>query len=95
MSQTPFFTYKGRPLVRSGNTIYYGSMEDSHVIIMQIMSSDNKKELDMATRVIIQLWLTDDELPLQERILKTSEKTTLYDAMDIAAIWLERALKNA
>ena len=37
MSESSFFTYKGRPLVRSGNTIYYGKMSDEFVIVMQIM----------------------------------------------------------
>ncbi|MBQ5321183.1 MAG: hypothetical protein J6K88_03890 [Oscillospiraceae bacterium] len=93
MSETSFFTYKGRPLVRSGNTIYYGKMSDQYVIVMQIMASEKKGDVDVATRVIIQLWLTDESIPLQERIQKTSEKQSLYDAMDIAAVWLERALK--
>ena len=29
-----FPTYKGKPLVRSGDTIYYGSMKDKYVIIV-------------------------------------------------------------
>lgn len=94
MSESSFFTYKGHPLVRSGNTIYYGKMSDEFVIVMQIMASEKKQDIDVATRVIVQLWSTDESVPFQERIQKTSEKTNLYDALDIASVWLERALKQ-
>ena len=38
-----FFTYKGRPLVRCGDEIYYGNMEEPYVIRLQIKS---KKEVN-------------------------------------------------
>ena len=60
-----FLTYKGKPLVRQGNTIYYGDMADDYVIMMQILA---KKEV--------------------------GEKKGLYAAMDIAEIWLQRALAH-
>ena len=28
MADTPFLMYNGRPLVRSGNVLYYGSMAE-------------------------------------------------------------------
>ena len=31
--------YKGHPLMRKENIIYYGSMSDSHIIMMQILES--------------------------------------------------------
>ena len=43
-------------------------------------------------KVSIQLQLTDPELKSRDRVVKKSEKNSLYAAMDIAAIWLERAL---
>ena len=33
-----FPTYKGKPLVRCGDTIYYGSMKDKYVIKMDVKS---------------------------------------------------------
>ena len=38
MAEKEFSTYKGKPLVRCGDEIYYGSMEDKYVIRMQIKS---------------------------------------------------------
>lgn len=42
----------------------------------------------------IQLQLTDPNLKSRDRVVKKSEKDSLYAAMDIAAIWLDRALKE-
>ncbi len=87
-------TYKGRPLVRSGNTLYYGDMADEHVVVMQILATDTVKELSVATKVQVQMMATDPELPLNERFLKKSEKAGLYEALDIASIWLDRVSKG-
>ncbi len=89
-----FLTYKGRPLVRCKNTIYYGNPSDKFVLVMQIVTSKKIDDLDVADRVIVQLVNTDTSLPLNEQIVKKSEKRGLYAAMDIGSIWLERALSQ-
>ena len=91
---TPFLMYKGRPLVRSGNTLYYGSMAEKYVIVMQILSTKEEIGLQMAEKIQIQLMLTDPEVRMKDRIVKKSEKIGLYNAMDIGSIWLERALNE-
>ncbi len=87
-----FLTYKGKPLVRSGNIIYYGNMSDPFVIMIQIISTKKIGEMEVANRVTVQLLNTDPDVRPRERIVKKSEKQGLYQAMDIATIWLERAL---
>ncbi|MEG1887095.1 MAG: hypothetical protein RR177_03120 [Oscillospiraceae bacterium] len=94
MSEQAFLTYKGKPLVRKGDEIYYGDMADKYVIMLKIVSTKKVKDLDVAEKVLVQLMLTDPELKTRDRIAKKSEKTGLYNAMDIGAIWLERSLKN-
>ena len=91
---TPFLMYKGRPLVRSGNVLYYGSMAEKYVIVMQILSTKDENDMTMAEKVQIQLMLTDPEVRMKDRIVKKSEKVGLYNAMDIGSIWLERALNE-
>ena len=91
---TPFLMYKGRPLVRSGNVLYYGSMAEKYVIVMQVLSTKDENDLKMAEKVQIQLMLTDPEVRMKDRIVKKSEKIGLYNAMDIGSIWLERALNE-
>ena len=87
-----FLTYKGKPLVRNGNTIYYGDMNDDFVIMMRILSSKEFGDTDLASKVSVQLVNTDPNVSIKEKIVKTSEKKGLYAAMDIADIWLTRAL---
>ena len=84
--------YKGHPLRRVGNLIYYGTMAEKYIIMMQVLDSKKEQDLDVATRVSIQLQLTYPDLKSRDRVVKKSEKDSLYAAMDIAAIWLERAL---
>ncbi len=88
-----FLLYKGRPLVRSGNTLYYGNMSDKCVVMFQILSTKKVGDMTMADKVQVQLMSTDPDLRMKERILKKSEKNGLYNAMDIGVIWLERALE--
>ena len=91
----PFLMYKGRPLVRKGNTLYYGSMAEPFVIMMQITSTKKVKELEVANKVTVQLMNTDPDVRPRERIVKKSEKNGLYDAMDVGSIWLDRALQKS
>ncbi len=87
-----FLTYKNKPLVRKGNTIYYGDMSDKYVVMMQVNSVKKEGELEMSGKITIQLISTDESLPITQRIVRRSEKEGLYNAIDIASIWLERAL---
>ena len=84
--------YKNHPLRRIDNLIYYGSMADKYIVLLQILDTKKEQDMDVATRVSVQLQLTDPELKSRDRVVKKSEKDSLYAAMDVAAIWLERAL---
>lgn len=84
--------YKGRPLMRKDNLVYYGSMSDSHIVMLQILETKKVGDMDVATRVSVQLQLTDPDLKSRDRVVKKSEKNSLYAAMDVGSIWLERAL---
>ena len=85
-------TYKGHPLRRKDNLIYYGSMAEKYIIMLQVMDSKKEKDLDVATKVSVQLQLTDPDLKSRDRVVKKSEKDSLYAAMDVASVWLDRAL---
>lgn len=89
---TTALEYKGHPLRRKDNMIYFGSMADKYIILLQVLDSKKVKDLDVATKVSIQLQLTDPELKSRDRVVKKSEKDSLYSAMDVASVWLERAL---
>lgn len=87
-------TYKGRPLLRSGAQIYYGNMSDRYVALLTIISSKPVKELNVADKVSVQILATDPDLRPRERIAKKTEKNGLYEALNIASIWLDRMLSN-
>ncbi len=84
--------YKGRPLMRKDNLIYYGSMADSHIVMLQVLESKKQGDLDIATRVSVQLQLTDPAVRSRDRVVKKSEKDGLYTALDVGCVWLDRAL---
>ncbi|MBO7389142.1 MAG: hypothetical protein J6T95_01350 [Oscillospiraceae bacterium] len=86
--------YKGRPLMRKDNIIYYGSMQDPYIIFIQISETKKVGDLDVASKVSVQLQRTDPNVRSRDRIVKSSEKNGLYQAMDVGAIWLERALAD-
>ena len=85
-------TYKGHPLMRLGNLIYYGSMADSHIVMLQILDTKDVGGVQIASRVSVQLQLTDPAVKSRDRVVKKSEKPGLYTALDFGCVWLERAL---
>ena len=92
--KTAALQYKGHPLRRKDNLIYFGSMADKYIIMLQILDTKKIKDLDVATRVSVQLQLTDPDLKSRDRVVKKSEKDSLYAAMDVASVWLDRALSS-
>ena len=87
-------SYKGHPLRRKDNLIYYGSMADKYIIMLQVMETKQVDDLDVATKVAVQLQLTDPDLKSRDRVVKKTEKDSLYAAMDVASVWLERMLNS-
>ena len=85
-------SYKGHPLRRKDNLIYYGTMAEKYIIMLQILSTQNVDGLEMANKVSVQLQLTDPDLKSRDRVVKKSEKDGFYTALDVGCVWLERAL---
>ena len=94
MAASKELVYKGHPLRRKDNIIYFGSMADEYIIMMQILETKKVEDLDVATKVMVQLQRTDPDLKSRDRVVKKSEKNSLYAAMDVASVWLDRALSS-
>ena len=90
--QKELLTYKGRPLLRKDNVIYYGSMADKYIVMLQVLETKKEHDLDLASKVLVQRQLTDPNLRARDRIVKKSEKDGFYTALDLGCVWLERAL---
>ena len=92
MAEKAVLKYKGHPLRRKDNLIYFGSMADKYIIMLQVLETKKIKDLDVASKVSVQLQLTDPDIKSRDRVVKKTEKESLYTAMDVASVWLERAL---
>ena len=95
MAFTPKLTYKGRPLVRCGNDIYYGSMAEPYIVYLQILNTKKENSADVADKVHIILLSTDDTKPLPERIVRQANKVGLFNALSFGDIMLRGQLKEA
>lgn len=94
MADTNFLTYKDKPLVRSGNIIYYGDMADPFVVRFNILSSRTEGNNEIPEKVQVQLLKSDIHLSEKDRIVKETTKNSMFEALDFGFVWLERALKD-
>lgn len=83
-----YLEYKGKPLVREGNTICYGDMNEKCILVLEIMSYKDVEGNSVPDKILIQILDSKDST----KIIKQGEKSGLYDAFSIGLVWLERAL---
>ncbi len=76
MAEEKVLTYKGHPLMRKDNLIYYGSMADPYIVMLQVLETKKVGDTDFATRVSVQLQLTDPSARSRDRVAKKSERAT-------------------
>ncbi len=86
-----FMTYKGYPLVRKGNDLYYGFMSEDYVIMLQTEQVKDVDGIGVSQKVKFYQMSTDDKLNPVEAIVRNGERSSLYEALDVAYTWLERA----
>lgn len=91
MPFTPKLKYKGRPLVRCKNDIYYGDLKQPYVVFMQVLTTEKQDGVDVADRIRVTLLSTDTSKSPVERMVKTGDKRGLWSALEIADIWLKSA----
>ena len=86
--------FRELPLMRKDNIIYYGRSTDKFIIMMQILETNQVGSIDIATKVSVQLQRTDRNIKSKDRVVRKSEKDGLYSAIDVAYVWLTRALER-
>ncbi len=86
--------YKDKPLVRQGQFVFYGFPDDKAILFMNIVETKKEGDIDIATRVLVQIQSTDDSANFNQKVIKQCEKSSFYDAFEIGTIWLERELKK-
>jgi len=86
VSNEEFLEYKGRPLVRKDNDIYYGDLSDKYHVFMMIMAeAPTAKGVDIPAMVMVQLLAKDSSRPEKQAVSKS-----LTDALETASAWLDR-----
>ena len=92
MAEQNIFTYKGKPMVRRGDTIYYGDLSEKYIIIFTIKSKKKVGDLDVADSVGIDLCMNNGFG--KEKVIKKATRESLFEAIDIAEFWLDDAIEN-
>lgn len=83
--QEKILTYKGKPLIRREDKIYYGDFNDSFMIEMTILNKKTELGQEVAGDILIEL---KDNSRQKDNLVKKAERNGLYKAMDIAEFWL-------
>lgn len=94
MAQNTGFIYKNKPLVRSGDKIFYGDPADKYIICMTVETDKNVNGLNIPEKLQIQLISTDPSMSKRKRIVRTTSKEGFYRSLDIAEAWLKRYLRG-
>lgn len=85
-----YLEYKGLPLVREGNTICYGDMNDKCVLLLEIMSYKKSGDTELPDKILIQVVDPQD----QTKILRQGSKEGLYEAFSLGLVWYEHEMKK-
>ena len=94
MAEQTFLTYKGKPLVRKGDTVYYGDTSEKYIVMLKINSTKKVGDVDVADKVTVSLMLSDPDVAPKDRIVKKIEKNGYYSAIEVGVTLLERALEG-
>ena len=86
-----YLEYMDKPLVREGDTICYGDMNEKCILILEIMSYKEVDGKKVPKNILIQV--IDSKDP--NKIIKQGMKEGLHDAFSIGVVWLDLALKAA
>ena len=89
-----FSTYKGYPLVRSGNQLYYGYMSDPYVIWIQILGTKEVDGEEVTSKVRVVQMSTETSDPIKAFVKNAERECGLYEALDIEKVWLDKALRS-
>lgn len=90
-SANGILTYKGKPLVRCGNVIYYGKPEDKYVAVFRLEDNKSLGDIQVAQKVIVELKTNEGK---KSSLIRQAEREGLYKALDVGMYWLEQALEN-
>ena len=86
-------TYNGKPIIRFGNRIYYGDLNDKLILVLDITNTKNVNGLETATEVLVQVMDNTGEFG-KGQVFRKATRDNLYKALDIGEWWLKDAIKQ-
>ena len=88
ISNEEFLEYKGRPLVRQDDDIFYGDLSEKYYIYMMVIQNKKiqKGEKEIPGTIMVQLLNSATQKPEKQQIITTG----LAEAFDFADAWLTR-----
>lgn len=90
-----FLKYKNRPLVRCGNTIFYGDISEDYVVKIDIKNEKSMNKVKISDSLSVKMISSSSAIRGRMlRAAKTSDKNGLFEALDIGSVWLERASRK-
>lgn len=93
LTEREVLVYREKPLLRDGNTLYYGSFDENFIVRFTILESEKVNDLDMAKKVIIELLEKNGDSIDSAKLTKKAERTSMWAALDIGIYWLEDILE--
>ena len=81
--------FKGKPIVRKGNIIYFGKTDQKYIARIEVVSFKKSGELELPDKVDVKILLSDRKFSMKKRTIKNSTQNGLYGAIDMANTWLD------
>ena len=92
---TELLKYKGYPIVRNGNRLYFGEPYNNVIVVLTILENTTVAGTELPSRINVQLQSTDPDLAMKkEKIINEVERKTLVDALNIGSVWLDKHLQK-
>lgn len=85
-------TYKDKPVIRQGNTIYYGDLSKRLILVLEIVETEDKNGIPVTKKVKFHIQDNTGELGKGTNY-RSGERDNLYKAFDIGVWWLQDALE--
>lgn len=92
MSNKEFIVFKGKPLVRNDDVLYYGNAEDPVIVLLEVKGRVDEKDLHLPTRVVVSLMTNN--AGSKAKLIKRAERDSLFKALDIGEFWLRDYLEK-
>ena len=89
LNKNQYVMYKGLPLVREGDTICYGDLNEKYMLMLNILTKKANGEPDM---IMVQICYSNDKNKIVNG--KQAFKNDLFEALDLGSIWLDQLIKE-